>query len=85
MRLLHGEKKNLKYQIKLNDEILDKKKRSKSMNPELGKLILGPNYAEEQVKIEPHLAVRNKDLFGISKKNSVGPQDYDPNIIGRST
>ena len=24
IRLLHGPKKNLKYQIKLNDEILDK-------------------------------------------------------------
>ncbi len=34
LRLLHGEKKNLKYQIKLNDEILDKKKRAKSMYAE---------------------------------------------------
>ena len=29
--------------------------------------------------------MRNKDLFGVSKKNSVGPQDYDPNIMGRNT
>ena len=31
LRDLNGPKKNLKYQIKLNDEILDKQKRSQTM------------------------------------------------------
>ena len=30
IKMLHGPKKNLKYQIKLNDEILDKQKRAKA-------------------------------------------------------
>jgi len=32
----------------------------------------------------PHNEVeRNKDLFGVQKLNKMGPQDYDPNILGR--
>lgn len=45
IRLLHGPKKNLKYQIKLNDEILDKHQRAKSMKH--GKVVIGPNFGED--------------------------------------
>jgi hypothetical protein len=48
----------------------------------MGKLKLGPNYAEDQPE-QP--VVRNKDLFGVNKKNKVGPQDYDPVIQGRTS
>jgi len=47
LRQLHGPKKNLKYQIKLNDEILDKRNRSLSMGGAAAKLVLGPNFAIE--------------------------------------
>lgn len=65
--MLHGPKKNLKYQIKLNDEILDKQKRAKAQSQNQGKLIIGPNFAEESLTVEPKDMVRNKDLFGIAK------------------
>lgn len=61
---MHGPKKNLKYQIKLNDEILDKQKKSQSLKENMGKLKLGPNFAEEKPE-EP--IERNKDLFGVRK------------------
>ena len=77
LRDLNGPKKNLKYQIKLNDEILDKQQKSQSMKDNMGKLKLGPNFAEEKPE-EP--IVRNKDLFGVNKKPKVGPQEYDPVI-----
>ena len=80
LRQLHGPRKNLKYQIKLNDEILDKNKRSLSMGGAGAKLVLGPNFASEQPVVPPHQAERNKDLFGVQKLNKMGPQDYDPNI-----
>lgn len=53
MRQLHGPKKNLKYQIKLNDEILDRKNRSLSMGGAAAKLVLGPNFAIEQPVVPP--------------------------------
>jgi hypothetical protein len=40
------------------------------MKDNVGKLKLGPNFAEEKPE-EP--IVRNKDLFGINKKPKVGP------------
>ena len=43
----------------------------------MGKLKLGPNFAEEQ---HEGPVVRNKDLFGVNKKTKVGPQEYDPVI-----
>lgn len=65
LRQLHGPKKNLKYQIKLNDEILDKKNRSLSMGGAAAKLVLGPNFAIEQPIVPPNEAERNRDLFGV--------------------
>lgn len=47
IKQLYGEKKNLKYKIKLNDEILDKQSRSQNIKSSAGKLVLGANYAEE--------------------------------------
>lgn len=47
------------------------------------KLVLGPNFAIEQPHIPPHEVERNKDLFGLKKLNKMGPQDYDPNILGK--
>ena len=44
---LYGEKKNLKYQIKLNDEVLEKTRKSKTMKDNAyGKLIVGPNFSQ---------------------------------------
>ena len=83
MRQLHGPKKNLKYQIKLNDEILDKRNRSLSMGGAAAKLVLGPNFAIEQPLVPPNEVERNKDLFGVRKLNKMGPQDYDPAIQGK--
>ena len=42
---LYGEKKHLKYKIKLNDEVLDKHNRS-STQTSTGKLMLGSNYKD---------------------------------------
>ena len=67
IRQLYGEKKNLKYKIKLNDEILDKHGRSASSPAKIGKLILGANYAEEPQLVPPTEAVRNPDLFSIAR------------------
>lgn len=78
IRQLYGEKKNLKYKIKLNDEILDKQGRSASSPAKTGKLILGANYAEEPQLVPPSEAVRNHDLFGIARQHEIGPSDYDP-------
>jgi hypothetical protein len=64
---LYGEKKNLKYKIKLNDEILDKQGRSASLQNQAGKLVLGANYAEEPQLLPASEAVRNPDLFGIGR------------------
>ena len=33
--------------------------------------------------VPPGEAVRNHDLFGISKQHKIGPQDYDPPIKGK--
>lgn len=70
IRQLYGPKNNLKYQIKLNDVILDKAKnspggRGKSTSP--GKLVLGPNFGEERVPIPEAERERNSDLFGVKK------------------
>lgn len=62
--MLHGPRKNLKYQIKLNDEILDKNKRSLSMGS-APKVILGPNFSVEQPAVPPNQQQRNRDLFGV--------------------
>lgn len=52
------------------------------MKNNMGKLKLGPNFADEKPE---ELVVRNKDLFGINKKTKAGPQDYDPVIQGRTS
>ena len=73
IRQLHGPKPDLKYQIKLNDVILDKgEQRSRSTNlggggSGGGRLILGSNFNEEQPIVPDNRKVRNKDLFGIQK------------------
>ena len=87
--MLHGPKNNLKYQIKLNDVILDKAKASpetsrlKSTSP--GKLVLGPNFGEERIAVLEAERERNSDLFGVKKQNKLGPQDYDPVPVGKSS
>ena len=60
----------MKYQIKLNDEILDKGIPDASTKENNGKLITGPNFAE--VKPEEPIE-RNKDLFSIKKLPKIGP------------
>ena len=70
IRQLYGPKNNLKYQIKLNDVILDKAKadgRGRSTSP--GKLVLGPNFGEERIPIPETERERNSDLFSIKKLN----------------
>ena len=70
IRQLHGPRNDMKYQIKLNDKILDKNKGSKT-SP--GRLKHGPNFAEQQVVVPENEKPRNKDLFGVKKKIKVGP------------
>ena len=73
----------MKYQIKLNDRILDKGKGSKT-SP--GRLKHGSNFGEDpSPRMPDELKIRNKDLFGINKKILVGPQDYDPLVAGTNT
>lgn len=88
IRQLYGPKNNLKYQIKLNDVILDRAKnsvdgRGKSASP--GKLVLGPNFGEERIPVPESERERNSDLFSIKKLNSLGPQDYDPNPVSKTS
>lgn len=71
---MYGPKKDLKYQIKLNDVVLDRKEqRSKSSDGEpsnfRGRLMRGTNFNEEPAILPEHLKERNDDLFGIKKMN----------------
>jgi len=51
---LHGPRKNLKYQIKLNDEILDKHKKALSSGSAMGgNLIIGATVGLEKEQVPP--------------------------------
>lgn len=52
-----------------------------------GKLILGSNYRilDKKNSTDEKKFIRNEDLFGVGKKISVGPQDYDPKILSRKS
>lgn len=76
MNLLYGQKKSLKFKIKLNDEILDKNSRSK--NNSIGKLQRGPNFSELKKSPSPVKQVDGRDLFNFKMVAKIGPQDYDP-------
>lgn len=82
IRQLHGPRNDMKYQIKLNDKILDKNK-GKKTSP--GRVKHGTNFGEKEVPVPDNQKIRNKDLFGTQKMIKVGPQDYDPPIIGTNT
>lgn len=73
IRQLYGPKKDLKYQIKLNDVVLDKaEERSKSVEADQshrGRLMRGSNYAEDPQTIPEHQRTRNEDLFNLKKLN----------------
>jgi len=86
---LYGPKKDLKYQIKLNDVVLDKNdQRSKSTEADTnyrGRLIRGTNFNDEPQAIPDNERTRNADLFSLKKLNSLGPSDYDPNKITKNS
>lgn len=74
IRQLLGPKRDLKYQIKLNDVVLDKaEQRSRSTELEYknmqggGRLIRGSNFNEESPPIPDNLKERNDDLFGLKR------------------
>ena len=80
IRQLYGPKNNLKYQIKLNDTILD---RQGSEGKDAGKICKGTNFGEQQDPVPEHERSRNDDLFSIRKQPKVGPQDYDPKLYNK--
>lgn len=72
IRQLHGPKKDLKYQIKLNDVVLDKaEQRSRSTELENmesskgGRIMRGSNYNDPAPVIPENKKQRNNDLFGL--------------------
>lgn len=92
IRQLHGPKRDLKYQIKLNDVVLDKaEQRSRSTELEYhgthqgGRLIRGSNFNEEATPVPDNLKERNSDLFGLKRLHQVGPSDYDPNKVTKNS
>lgn len=71
----YGERAGLKYKIKLNDEILDKKNNSVIHN-NIGRLKLGSTAATMK---HSSSTTSNK----IKKNSKVGPTDYDPKKVTR--
>ena len=74
VRQLHGPKKDLKYQIKLNDVVLDKaEQRSRSTELEGsaiskgGRLMRGSNFNDQAPVIPDNKKLRNADLFGLKR------------------
>ena len=81
IRLLYGSKQNLKYKIKLNDQILEPGEGQNSPtgrgNVKLGSMV-DPNPVMKAIQSKLKTKQQQNDIFGTANKLDLGPGDYEP-------
>ena len=81
IRLLYGSRQNLKYKIKLNDQILEPGE-TKDSPTFKGKLSLGsqidPNTQMKTIVRKRQDKKARNDIFDTANKLELGPGDYEP-------
>lgn len=81
IRLLYGSKQNLKYKIKLNDQILEPGEGQSSPtgrgNVKFGSMI-EPNPVMKAIQSKLKTKQEHNDIFNTANKLDLGPGDYEP-------